>query len=215
MNETLSPLANSARATELPARQSTRFPPRASKLSDCVNNVRELICAGVVDTQPALNSRLSSRSISFMAKLLGARELNVSTVQVLSIVAAATAISAVAQWKVMRHFHGKATRTLRSRHLAAQESIAAMLQQARLQNERTQKELAALRLAVTPTSRVKANQPSTDTAVRESLHKMLDAAPSVVSRLPVDGFADTLPSRQFANTSSFGLLHRASTFAGR
>jgi hypothetical protein len=39
---------------------------------------------------------------------------------------------------------------------------------------------------------------------------MLDDAPMAERALPVDGFADTLPSRHFAPSTTFGLLQRSS-----
>ena len=83
----------------------------------------------------------------------------------------------------------------------------------RLQNERTQKELERLRLAAPPAKRSVAPTQAPNAGVRENLNRILDAAPETAHRLPVDGFADTLPSQQFADTGSFGLLHRASTFS--
>jgi hypothetical protein len=137
----------------------------------------------------------------------------VSIIQSWPMVVATCSLVAAVQWWMLRRIHRKNIAEMRLRHLNAQESIGSLLQQARQQLQRTQAELAELRAIAKAKTRPTASRSAPGAAVRDRLNKMLDSAPERGKRLPVDGFADTLPSLQFAQSSSFDLLHRPSTFA--
>jgi len=133
--------------------------------------------------------------------------------QTVAIALIACSCVAALQWWLMRQLHRAQLAAMRERHRQAAHSVAAMLQQSRLQNERTQTEIAELRKLVKPQARSAAPVRSESSTARRTLDRLLDAAPAMTRSPPVDGFADTLPSRQFANTTSFGLLHQPATFS--
>jgi hypothetical protein len=116
----------------------------------------------------------------------------------------------VLQWWILRKLHLKQLAAVRARHQSAQQSAATLLQQARLQTAQVQQALVAAREAAKRRQRpATARSPVTATA-RERLNKMLDDAAQTQPALPVDGFADTMPSLQFAPSTTFGLLQRSS-----
>lgn len=108
---------------------------------------------------------------------------------------------ALIQWWIMRTGERKRLAAARARHREAEQSAAKLLQQTRKQITQLQQELAATRLqqarrAVRPAA---VTPPMPD--ARESLLAMLDKSPPSRHALPVDGFADTLPSLQFPHAS--------------
>lgn len=118
---------------------------------------------------------------------------------------------AVVQWRVMSHLHLKRLATVRAKHQSAQQSAATLLQQARQQTAQVQQELAAAREAAKlgqTTARARAAA-ADKSAARQRLNRMLDDG-AARPALPKDGFADTLPSMQFAASTTFGLLQRSS-----
>lgn len=125
------------------------------------------------------------------------------------VAAALVVIIAVLQWRVTRAVHLKHLADLRARHQRAQQSAATLVQQARLQAAQAQQALAAAREAAKRKPHLAAAQPPVSTATRESLDKLLDEAAHAQRSLPVNGFADTLPSMQFAPSTAFGLLQRS------
>lgn len=127
------------------------------------------------------------------------------------IAIALMALVAVVQWRVLQTLHRKRLAALRARHQSAQQSAATLLLQARQQMAQVQQELAAAREAAKlgqTTARARAAAHSV--AARERLHRMLDDAPMAERGLPLDGFADTMPSRHFPPSTNFGLLQRSS-----
>ena len=122
--------------------------------------------------------------------------------------AALVLVVAVVQWQVMSRLHLKSLAAERLRFQRAQQSAAALLQGAHQQTATLQRELAAARELAKQLAPAAPTAPVDDgVAARERLNKLLDeAAPPA---LPVDGFADTQPSRQFAPSTSFGLLQRS------
>lgn len=127
------------------------------------------------------------------------------------IAIALVGLVALVQWRVMQSLHRKRLAAVRARHQSAQQSAATLLQQARQQTAQVQQELAAAREAAKlgrTTARARAVADSA--AARQRLNRMLDDAPLAGRGLPLDGFADTLPSMQFAASTTFGLLQRSS-----
>jgi hypothetical protein len=125
---------------------------------------------------------------------------------------ALVAVVAVAQWRVMSKLHLKRLAAVRAKHQNAQQSAATLLQQARQQTAQVQQELAAAREAAKlgqTTARARAAA-ADKSAARQRLNRMLDDGAAARPALPVDGFADTLPSLQFAASTTFGLLQRSS-----
>jgi len=105
------------------------------------------------------------------------------------------------QWWATRRAHRKQLAVARARHLSAQQAAAKMLQQSRQQITQLQRELAAARLAARRVPRAKSPSPA-----RDAMAGILDDASRRTPALPVDGFADTLPSQQFSHSSAFGSL---------
>jgi len=124
------------------------------------------------------------------------------------IAAALVVVVAVAQWRVLTSLHLKRLAAARSRHQRAQESTATLLQQARQQTAQVQQALSAARETAKRRSPA-AVRPTVDSSARARLNKLLDDAPQAPA-LPANGFADTLPSRHFAASTTFGLLQRSS-----
>jgi hypothetical protein len=120
------------------------------------------------------------------------------------------AVAAV-QWWATRAWHRKSIAAMRARHASAQQTAAALLQQARQQAAMAQQELEAARQAA-KRARPEPTRPAIKVS-RERLNRMLDEAPLARAALPTHGFADTLPSHQFPPSTSFGLLQRSSVAA--
>jgi hypothetical protein len=110
------------------------------------------------------------------------------------------------QWWVTRRIHHKELTATRAKHLAAKQSAATLLQQAREQSIQAQKELSAARQAASKAGRAPEPARVASASARAALIKTLDKESERKRALPRDGFADTLPSRQFTPTTSFGLL---------
>ncbi len=121
-------------------------------------------------------------------------------------------VVAFVQWQVMTRLHQKSLAAERLRSQRAQQSAAALLQGAHQQTATLQRELAAAREVIKQVAPAATPAPVDDAvAARERLNKLLDEAPP--QALPVDGFADTQPSRQFAPSTTFGLLQRSTARA--
>ena len=130
----------------------------------------------------------------------------------------AVATVSAAQWWIVRAWHRRDIAALRARHVSAQQSAATLLQQARQQTALAQRELAAAQLAAKRVPRPEPVRPAPAKAVavvptRAQLDRMLDDATSARAAPPANGFADTMPSRQFGHSTSFGLLQRTSSAA--
>ena len=111
-------------------------------------------------------------------------------------VAAALALAlAGGQWFFHRSLQRKALDGLKSRHLQQHLAVTKKLDQAKRQIAQLQQELAASRLELKQRLE-RAGPPPVPT--REELNRELDGAASRPRR-PIDGFADTLPSLQFAH----------------
>ena len=124
------------------------------------------------------------------------------------VAAALVLVVAVVQWQVMTRLHQKSLAAERLRYQRAQQSAAAVLQGAHQQTATLQRELAAARERIQKVAPAASIAPVDDgVAARERLNKLLDEAPPPA--LPADGFADTQPSRQFAPSTTFGLLQRS------
>ena len=128
------------------------------------------------------------------------------------VAAALVLVMAFVQWQVMTRLHQKSLAAERLRYQRAQQSAAALLQGAHQQTATLQRELAAAREVIKQVAPAATPAPVDDgVAARERLNKLLDEAPP--QALPVDGFADTQPSRQFAPSTTFGLLQRSTARA--
>ncbi|HEV7914029.1 MAG TPA: hypothetical protein VGP22_09695 [Albitalea sp.] len=108
---------------------------------------------------------------------------------------------AVLQWGVMRNVERKRLAAAKARHREAEQSAAKLLQQTRKQIAQLQQELATVKLQAKRTARPAPPPPQPEPEVRDTLLAMLDDAPPRRHALPVDGFADTLPSLQFPHAS--------------
>jgi len=113
----------------------------------------------------------------------------------IALAAAAVAL-VVAQWIFHRSLQRKALDALKSRHLQQQLNVKGKLDQAKRQIAQLQQELAASRLELKQRRERAAPPPLPPVPSREELSRQLDEAPSR-PRLPIDGFADTLPSLQY------------------
>ena len=115
------------------------------------------------------------------------------------LVIALAAFGAVAlvaiQWAFHRSLQRKAMAALKSRHLQQHLNLNRKLEQAKRQIGKLQQELAATRLELKQ-RRDRASSQAAAATAKDTLSRQLDAAPAK-PRLPVDGFADTLPSQQF------------------
>jgi hypothetical protein len=115
-----------------------------------------------------------------------------------------TTLVAALQWWATHLIHRKRLARAQARHLKAQQSTDKMLQQSRQQNTQLQQELAAARLAMKRHQRPQATPAAPVPDARAALMKILDQAPQRRT-LPVDGFAETMPSLQF-QPSGMGAL---------
>jgi hypothetical protein len=113
---------------------------------------------------------------------------------------------ALVQWWATRRLHRKALAVARARHVNAQQAAAKMLHQSRQQIAQLQRELSAARLTASRATRTTPARPASVSRARESLLGILDDAPRHRPALPVDGFAETMPSQQFPHASAFGSL---------
>src|SRR4051794_16050548 len=104
--------------------------------------------------------------------------------------------AALLQWWATRAIHRKRVAAVQAKHLKSQQAADKMLQQSRRQNAQLAQELAAARLSMKRPQRVE-SVPSTRADARDALMKILDEAPPSRRILPVDGFAETMPSLQF------------------
>jgi hypothetical protein len=131
-----------------------------------------------------------------------------------AVAAVLVLVVAVAQWHIMSRRHLKRLAAERAGHRRAQQAAATQLQGAQQQSATLQRELAAARAALARRAAPGERDAPVDdgVAAREQLNKMLDEAPPPA--MPVDGFADTQPSRQFAPSSTFGLLQRSTPRKG-
>ena len=114
------------------------------------------------------------------------------------ILAAIGAVALVAgQWSLHRMLDRRAVAGLKSRHLQQQANLNRKLEQAKRQLAQLQQELAAARLELKQ-RRERAVPPPVPApmSAREALSRQLDAEPQR-PRLPIDGFADTLPAAQY------------------
>ena len=105
------------------------------------------------------------------------------------------------QWWTMRTIHRKSQAESHTRRQLEQQTASKLLAQSRRQIEQLQQEMAVLRQQIKRTARPVAKPAAPTNTVSESLLGMLDAAEPARRRLPVDGFADTLPSLQFGSAS--------------
>ena len=112
-----------------------------------------------------------------------------------------TVLVTLLQWWATRLFHRKRLARTHARYVKAQQSADKLLQQSRHQNLQLQQELAAARLAVKRTQREQAPARSPSLDARNALMKILDEAPAAKRALPIDGFAETMPSLQFPSSA--------------
>jgi soluble lytic murein transglycosylase-like protein len=120
----------------------------------------------------------------------------------------ATALAtAVFQWLATRGIRRRRLADMRARYLAAQQAADKLLQQSRQQTAQLQQELAAARLVAKRLPRTEPAARPSSAQARDTLMRVLDEAPAKRPALPVDGFAETMPSMQFTQGgSSFAAL---------
>jgi len=124
-----------------------------------------------------------------------AKELVTMTFESLLIPLMLTAGVALLQWWATRRAHQKKIASVRARHHKAQADTDKLLQMSRQQNLQLHQELVMARLSVVRPQRETAPAPAVD--ARNALMQIVDEAPSRRRALPVDAFAETMPSMQF------------------
>jgi hypothetical protein len=124
--------------------------------------------------------------------------MNTALAMVLAALAAVVLVGG--QWGLQRSLQRRALDALKSRHAQQQLNLTRKLDQAKRQIPQLQQELAAVRLELKQRRERSAPppEPAPPVPTRESLIRELDAVPPR-PKLPVDGFADTLPSLQYAH----------------
>ena len=105
------------------------------------------------------------------------------------------------EWWAMRSVYRRQLQASLARRQLEGQTAAKLLAQSRQQIKQLQQEVAVLRPLATRAARQVTRPAANIAAANEALSKKLDAAASPRSTLPVDGFADTLPTLQFANTA--------------
>lgn len=121
-----------------------------------------------------------------------------TTFQVAGLMGLACLAIVAFQWWWLHRQHGRRMAQHHHRHLQQQQAVGRNLEQAKRQIEQLQHDLAAARLQVKQLSGSAFSAAEHQVRAREALLRALDertlAAPS---RLPPDGFADTLPLPQY------------------
>ena len=105
-------------------------------------------------------------------------------------------------WAVLRVHHRKRLAAVKARHNQSQQAASNLIHEAKRQLAQLNKDLAAARLATKLATQTRAAAPRVPMPVPATA-KRPEAAASR-PQLPVDGFADTLPSLQFSPETNFG-----------
>jgi hypothetical protein len=103
-------------------------------------------------------------------------------------------------WLVRTIYHRRLAASLTRRQLE-QQAAAKLLAQTRQQIKQLQQEVAVLRPLAVRAARHTARPGAHIAAADATLSQRFDNAASARPALPVDGFADTLPSLQFTHQS--------------
>ena len=121
----------------------------------------------------------------------------------IALLAGTATVSAGLQWAIASRLHRKRLERASARHAEVQQTSSRFMQQAKKQIAQLQQELAASRREMTRLTREQERADKRQ-AAREVLRQSLEEAPPARPSLPVDGFADTLPSLQFPADSRLG-----------
>ena len=114
--------------------------------------------------------------------------------------AGALVVLMVFQWWAVRRSYRQRLTTLQARRQLDLQTAARLLAQSKHQVTQLQQEVALLRPQVARAQQKAVRPAGRSVAANESLSRMLDERKPERVLPPVDGFADTLPSLQFANT---------------
>jgi len=105
-------------------------------------------------------------------------------------------------WAWMHARYKKRLAVQKARHVQFQQASSRFMLEAKRQVAQLNKDLAAARLAVKLAVQARAAPARVPAAVQTT--RRVDM-PTTRTQLPVDGFADTLPSLQFSSDTTLGL----------
>ena len=105
-------------------------------------------------------------------------------------------------WAWMHARYKKRLAVQKARHVQFQQASSRLMLEAKRQVAQLNKDLAAARLAVKLAVQERAAPARMPATVKQTT-KRIDVATTRM-QLPVDGFADTLPSLQFSSDTTFG-----------
>ena len=114
--------------------------------------------------------------------------------------AGALGILLVLEWWAVSRTYRQRLSTLQARRQLDLQTAARLLAQSKQQVTQLQQEVAILRPQVVRAAQKAVRPAGRSVAANESLSRMLDQPRPARVLPPVDGFADTLPSLQFATT---------------
>ena len=117
------------------------------------------------------------------------------------LLAASVATLLLVEWWMVRAIYHRRLAASLTRRQHEQQAAAKLLAQTRQQIKQLQQEVAVLRPLAVRAARQTAKPAAHIAAANAALSQRLDKAASARPALPVDGFADTLPSLQFTNQS--------------
>ena len=106
-------------------------------------------------------------------------------------------------WAWMHARYKKRLASEKARHVQFQQASSRFMLEAKRQVAQLNKDLAAARLAVKLAVQARAAPARVPAAVTQTSRRV--DMPTTRAQLPVDGFADTLPSLQFSADTTFGL----------
>jgi hypothetical protein len=106
-------------------------------------------------------------------------------------------------WAWMHARYKKRLTVQKARHVQSQQTSSRLMLEAKRQVAQLNKDLAAARLAVKLAVQARAAPARVPAAVTQTSRRV--DMPTTRTELPVDGFADTLPSLQFSADKTFGL----------
>jgi heme exporter protein D len=131
--------------------------------------------------------------------------MNVNTI--LWVAAAGSSVAVVAQWVFLRSRYLKGITQQRTRHQQTQQATHQQLEQAKRQIGHLQHELSLSKQQIARLA-VKVPSPAVARARPVAVpHRQRDDAAETRRSLPVDGFADTLPTPQFPYDAALPQQH--------
>ena len=107
-------------------------------------------------------------------------------------------------WAVLRVHHRNRLDAVKARHNRSQQAASNLIHEAKRQLAQLNKDLAAARLATKLATQTRAAAPRVPMPMPVPATAKRPEAAAPPPQLPVDGFADTLPSLQFSPETNFG-----------